>query len=139
MVLKKEAIEQLLPHRAPFLFVDEILSADKDCIVGTQTFDKEDESILTSSKPVPFPIILESMAQCGGAGIRSIGKTNGLFALVNVEFANFISPVNFGDKIRYEVKNIRMSDKMLKQSGQAFVDGTLVVEAVWMCVKISEI
>ncbi|MEY3451384.1 MAG: hypothetical protein RL711_1210 [Bacteroidota bacterium] len=121
------------------LVVDEILSADIDGVIGTQTFDQDDERLLANSFSVPFPIILEAMAQCGGAGIRSIGKTEGLFALVNVEFANFLSPVNFGELIRFEVKNVRISDKMLKQSGKAFVNGTLVLEAAWMCVKISEI
>lgn len=139
MILTQHAIKDLLPHRAPFLFVDEILSADIDGVIGTQTFDQDDERLLANSFPVPFPIILEAMAQCGGAGIRSIGKTEGLFALVNVEFANFLSPVNFGELIRFEVKNVRISDKMLKQSGKAFVNGTLVLEAAWMCVKISEI
>lgn len=139
MVLTKIEIEKLLPHRAPFLFVDEILSADKDMIVGTQTFDEEDEAILSRDFPIPYPIILESMAQCGGAGIRSIGQTDGLFALANLEFANFISPAHFGQTIRYEVKNLRMSEKMLKQSGKAYINDVLIVEAAWMCVKISEI
>lgn len=139
MILTQHAIKDLLPHRAPFLFVDEILSADIDGVIGTQTFDQDDERLIANTFPVPFPIVLESMAQCGGAGIRSIGKTEGLFALVNVEFANFLSPVNFGERIRFEVKNVRISDKMLKQSGKAFVNDKLVLEAAWMCVKISEI
>ena len=139
MILTQHAIKDLLPHRAPFLFVDEILSADIDGVIGTQTFDQDDERLIANTFPVPFPIVLESMAQCGGAGIRSIGKTEGLFALVNVEFANFLSPVNFGELIRFEVKNVRISDKMLKQSGKAFVNDKLVLEAAWMCVKISEI
>ena len=139
MVLTKVEIEKLLPHRAPFLFVDEILSSDKDTIIGTQTFDEEDEAILLKEFPIPYPIILESMAQCGGAGIRSIGQTNGLFALAYLEYANYISNAYFGDKIQYEVKNIRMSEKMLKQSGKAYINGVLIVEAAWMCVKISEI
>jgi 3-hydroxyacyl-[acyl-carrier-protein] dehydratase len=121
------------------LFVDEILSADIDCVIGTQTFDKEDERLIDNTFPVPFSIILESMAQCGGAGIRSIGKTEGLFALVNVDFANFLLPVFFGELITYEVKNVRISDKMLKQSGKAFVNDKLVLEAAWMCVKISSL
>jgi 3-hydroxyacyl-[acyl-carrier-protein] dehydratase len=139
MILTQNAIKDLLPHRAPFLFVDEILSADIDCVIGTQTFDKEDERLIDITFPVPFPIILESMAQCGGAGIRSIGKTEGLFALVNVDFANFLLPVFFGELVTYEVKNVRISDKMLKQSGKAFVNDKLVLEAAWMCVKISSL
>lgn len=139
MVLYKADIEKLLPHRAPFLFVDEILSANNETIIGTQTFTNKDEVMCSPLMPIPHPLLLESMAQCGGAGIRSIGKTEGLFALVNIEFANFLAPVQFGDLIRYEVENVRVSEKMLKQSGKAFVNDILVIEAAWMCVKITEL
>ena len=35
-------IEDLIPHRAPFLFVDEIISYTTDTIVGLKTFTDKD-------------------------------------------------------------------------------------------------
>ena len=37
--MKKE-IESLIPHRYPFIFVDEILSANNDSVIGLKTFSK---------------------------------------------------------------------------------------------------
>lgn len=132
-------IETLIPHRAPFLFVDEITTVDSEKIVGNRTFDNS-EQILKGSFPdfkfVPGMIIIESMAQCGGAGVKMLGIAQGLFGLVNIENANFYKGVKFGDKVRYEIKNIRLSEKIIKQSGIAYVDETPVADATWMCVRI---
>ena len=132
-------IESLIPHRAPFLFVDEITTVTPDKIVGNRTFDNS-EQILKGSFPdfkfVPGMIIIESMAQCGGAGVKMLGITQGLFGLVSIENANFHSGVKFGDKVRYEIRNIRLSEKIIKQSGVAYVDEKPVVDATWMCVRI---
>ena len=132
-------IETLIPHRAPFLFVDEITTVDSDKIVGNRTFDNS-EQILKGSFPdfkfVPGMIIIESMAQCGGAGVKMLGIAQGLFGLANIENANFYKGVKFGDKVRYEIKNIRLSEKIIKQSGVAYVDETPVADATWMCVRI---
>lgn len=81
-------------------------------------------------------IIIESMAQCGGAGVKMLGIAQGLFGLANIENANFYKGVKFGDKVRYEIKNIRLSEKIIKQSGIAYVDEIPVADATWMCVRI---
>jgi 3-hydroxyacyl-[acyl-carrier-protein] dehydratase len=132
-------IEKLIPHRAPFLFLDEITSVDADSITGNRTFDKS-EQIITGSFPdhkfVPGMILIESMVQCGGAGVQLMGITHGLFGLANIENANFHHHVKFGEKVVYEIKNIRVGKKVVKQTGVAFVNGTAVADASWMCVKI---
>jgi 3-hydroxyacyl-[acyl-carrier-protein] dehydratase len=132
-------IETLIPHRAPFLFVDEITTATSDKIVGNRTFDNS-EQILKGSFPdfkfVPGMIIIESMAQCGGAGVKMLGITQGIFGLAYIENANFYNGVKFGDKVRYEIKNIRLSEKIIKQSGVAYVNEKPVADATWMCVRI---
>lgn len=132
-------IETLIPHRFPFLFVDEITVAESDKIIGNRTFDNS-EQILKGSfieyKFVPGMIIIESMAQCGGAGVKMLGITQGLFALANIVNANFYKGVKFGDKVIFVIKNIRLSEKIIKQSGVAYVDETTVADATWMCVRI---
>jgi len=137
MIIKD--IEALIPHRIPFLFVDEIISANSNEIVGYRTFNNS-EQILKGSFPdfnfVPGMIIIESMAQCGGAGVKMLGITNGLFGLASIENANFYKGVNFGEKVRYEIKNIRLSNKVIKQSGIAYVDETPVLSATWMCIRM---
>lgn len=132
-------IETLIPHRAPFLFVDNIVSYSPETIVGINTFDEKD-NWLKGSFPefgyIPGTILIESMAQCGGAGVKLLGVTDGLFGLVSIEHAEFFAPAKFTDKIKFIIKNIRLSEKMIKQSGVAYIEDVRILEATWMCLKI---
>lgn len=133
-------IESLIPHRSPFLFVDKLISADKEKIVGEFTF-KPDEFFFKGHFPsypvVPGVILIESMAQCGGAGVRELGLLPGdaLFFLAMVEKAKFRNQVKPGDKVRYEITNIRTGGPMLKQSGIVYLEGDVIAcEASWTCI-----
>ncbi|MEL1245653.1 3-hydroxyacyl-ACP dehydratase FabZ family protein [Flavobacterium sp. DGU11] len=135
-------IEELIPHRAPFLFVDEITSVSAEEIIAIKTFDNKADNMLKGSFPdfgyIPGTILIESMAQAGGAGVRLLGITDGIFALVQIESAQFFAGAGFGQQIKYEVKNLRLSEKIIKQQGKAYVGDTLVLEASWMSIKIDE-
>ncbi len=135
-------IENLLPHRYPFIFVDEILSADEDTIVGTKTFDKDKDKMLTGSFPeygfIPGMIIIESMAQCGGAGIKQLNLAEGFFGLAALNDIEFFKGVTYGEKIRYEIKNILVSNKIIKQSGIAYCNEIQVAKATWTCGRIDK-
>lgn len=132
-------IEQLIPHRAPFLFVDEITFVDTESVKGNRTFDTSEQTISGRNGDmnfVPGTIILESMVQCGGAGVYKMGLTEGLFGLAHIENASFHDPVHFGEKVSYEISNFKVGRKYVKQSGKAFVNGKIVLEAIWMCVRL---
>jgi 3-hydroxyacyl-[acyl-carrier-protein] dehydratase len=134
-------IEELIPHRAPFLFVDEIVSATTEEIVAVKTFDNCEQMIKGSFADcgfVPATLLIESIAQAGGAGVRLLGVTNGIFALVQIESAQFFAGVPFGTIITYTISNTRLSEKIIKQTGKAHVNGNLVMEAAWMSIKIGE-
>jgi len=75
------------------------------------------------------------MAQSGGAGLRKIGALgdNALFFLASVDKVKFRRQIRPGDEVRSEIVNLRVSQKMIKQSGKAYVGEELAVEAEWMC------
>ena len=131
-------IEKLIPHRAPFLFVDEITEADSEKIVAKHVFT-ESEFFFKGHFPaypvVPGVILVETMAQSGGAGLRKIGviPDGGLFFLATVDKVKFRRQVRPGDEVRSEIVNLRVSPKMIKQSGKAYVGDELAAEAEWMC------
>ncbi|MDR2783978.1 MAG: 3-hydroxyacyl-ACP dehydratase FabZ, partial [Treponema sp.] len=133
-----DEIEALLPHRAPFLFVDEILSADEKNIVAKHVFT-EREFFFAGHFPeypvVPGVILIETMAQSGGAGLRKIGVLSGdsLFFLASVDKVKFRRQVRPGEEVRSEIENLRVSSKMIRQAGKAYVNGELAAEAEWLC------
>lgn len=132
-------IEALIPHRKPFLFVDEIMSADEQGSVSTHTFT-EDEFFFKGHFPqypvVPGVILVETMAQAGGAALsaQKMFEDDALFFLVSVDRAKFRAQVRPNDTVRMEIKNLRVSSHMIKQAGKAYVGEKLAAEAEWMCI-----
>jgi len=134
-------IEELIPHRYPFLLVREIESSDKTEIIGYMTYDKEFFDVFRGHFPnnpiVPGVLLIESMAQCGGAGLKQaklIGDS--LLGLASIQKANFLKAVGFGSKVKMVIKNLRVGDKIVKQSGISYVDNQPVIEAEWVRVSM---
>jgi 3-hydroxyacyl-[acyl-carrier-protein] dehydratase len=137
MSLTKD-IESLLPHRKPFLFVDEIISADANGSVSEHTFT-ENEFFFKGHFPeypvVPGVILCETMAQAGGAALSFQKKVpdGSLFFFASLDKVKFRNQVRPGDKVRMEITNLRVSTHMIKQAGKAYVGDTLCAEAEWLC------
>ncbi|MDR0402469.1 MAG: 3-hydroxyacyl-ACP dehydratase FabZ [Treponema sp.] len=133
----KAEIETLLPHRTPFLFVDEV-KTENGLIVASYTFSGE-EFFFKGHFPrypvVPGVILVETMAQSGGAGLRKEGILggDGLFFLASVDKVKFRRQVRPGETVHSEIRNIRVSPKMIKQAGKALVGDELAAEAEWLC------
>jgi len=136
-------IEKLLPHREPFLFVDEIVEATKEKIITKRVFS-ENEYFFKGHFPeypvVPGVILVETMAQSGGAGLRKQGvlgddasQQSSVFFFATVDKVKFRRQVRPGDEVRCEIENLRVSPRMIKQRGMAYVGDELAAEAEWMC------
>lgn len=137
MALIKD-IKSLLPHREPFLFVDEILSADEKGSVCIKRFTG-DEFFFQGHFPqypvVPGVLLVETMVQAGGAALsfQKVFSEDSLFFLATVDKVKFRNQVRPGDTLRLEIENLRVSATMIKQRGKAYVGDILATEAEWMC------
>ena len=131
----KEKIKTILPHREPFLFIDEIRDIGDDSIIGTK-FVTGDEDYFRGHFPVepvmPGVLQLETMAQVGGVLILSTVEDpqNYLTFFMKIDNAKFKRKVIPGDTIIFRLNLISPIRRGLcHMHGKGFVDGKIVVEA----------
>ena len=131
--------ESLLPHRKPFLFVDNIIFADEKTIIAERAWTRG-EYFFAGHFPgfpvVPGVILIEAMAQAGGAGLRITHEfaPEAFFVLASVDKVKFRRQIYPGTTTRMEITNLRVSTKMFMQAGKVFDGHDLACEARWMCV-----
>ncbi len=126
-----EGIKAILPHRPPFLFVDEVLEISNDRILAKKNV-KEDEYFFTGHFPgepiMPGVLMVEAIAQAGGVMLlRSRRNAIPLFmAIDKVRFRKIVKP---GDTLILEVRLVQDRGKVAKITGTAKVNDILACEA----------
>jgi 3-hydroxyacyl-[acyl-carrier-protein] dehydratase len=130
-------IKELLPHREPFLFVDKLDEATEERIVGTRKYTDDDfffKGHFPGYPVVPGVVLVESMAQCGGAGVAQSGILGDkLFFLATVDKVKFRRQVVPGDEVRFEVDNVQVTPRGIRQKGKAYVGDEVAAEGSWLC------
>ncbi|MGQ9602973.1 MAG: bifunctional UDP-3-O-[3-hydroxymyristoyl] N-acetylglucosamine deacetylase/3-hydroxyacyl-ACP dehydratase [bacterium] len=128
-------IQDMMPHRYPFLLVDRIIELEKGKkVVGIKNVTIN-EPFFVGHFPghpiMPAVLIIEAMAQVGGVLLLSMvdEPKSKLVYFMAIDKAKFRRPVFPGDQIRFELEMLKLKLNTCKMKGLAFVDGNLVAEA----------
>jgi 3-hydroxyacyl-[acyl-carrier-protein] dehydratase len=139
-ILDSRAIQEILPHRYPFLFVDKIVElVPRQKIVGVKqvTFNEYFFQGHFPDAPVmPGVLIIEALAQVGAIlALREMeDRANKIPFFSGIEKARFRRPVVPGDTLFLEVTALRIGSRVQKMRGEAKVDGKITAEAEIMCI-----
>ena len=128
VALGREQIEEILPHRDPFLFLDEVLVLEPGVRVIARKRVRDDEWFLTGHFPgrpiMPGVIIVEAMAQTGAVAVLADEANRGKLALFagidDVRFKRMVLP---GDELELTCELDRMRGPIGRGKATATVDG----------------
>lgn len=132
--MTKEEIKKIIPHRDPFLFLDEIINlVPLKHATGVKHVTSEEYYFQGHfpGKPVmPGVIIIESLAQVGAVILLSHPDYHGKIAFfTGIQNAKFRKSVLPGDKLILECELTKIRSSFGFGKARAYVDDQLVCEA----------
>ncbi|MBI2903560.1 MAG: 3-hydroxyacyl-ACP dehydratase FabZ [Candidatus Methylomirabilis oxyfera] len=135
-----QGIQEMLPHRYPFLLIDRILEIEPGKrVVGFKnvTFNEAFFQGHFPGNPImPGVLIIEAMAQVGGVLLmRTLNASpeKKLVYFTGIDRAKFRRPVVPGDQVRFEVELLQLRSRNCRMRGLAYVEGKLAAEAELSC------
>jgi 3-hydroxyacyl-[acyl-carrier-protein] dehydratase len=131
----RETIESIIPHRPPFLLVDEVLELEPGKRVRGRLLVQEDGWWFPGHFPdrpvMPGVLTIEAIAQCGAVAVladeANRGKVPYFAAIDGCRFKRVVSP---GDVLDLECEFVRVRGPIAKGQGRASVDGEVAAEAM---------
>ena len=128
--LGKAEIEAILPHRDPFLLIDEVVELEPGARAVARKRVQPDEWYLAGHFPgrpiMPGVLIVEAMAQTGAVAVLSQEENRGRLALFagidDVRFKRIVEP---GDELVFECTLEAVRGPVGKGKATAKVDGQL--------------
>jgi 3-hydroxyacyl-[acyl-carrier-protein] dehydratase len=133
--LDRREIEELIPHRPPFLLLDEVVSLEPGTRVVARKTVQADEWYLSGHFPgnpiMPGVLIVEALAQAGAVAILSEEEHRGRLVLFggidDVRFKRIVRP---GDTLELTCEVERVRGPVGKGRVRATVDGELAARGV---------
>lgn len=133
-VLSAKEIQNILPHRYPFLLVDRIIymNLEENEIIGVKNVTVNEpffQGHFPGAPIMPGVLLLEALAQAGGVLVHQKGYDKKIAVLLNITSAKFRKPVVPGDVLHLHAKGLHISGNGGKVRSKATVGDQVVVEA----------
>lgn len=137
MALNTRQIQEILPHRYPFLMVDAILDMEEGVrAVGVKNVTVNEpffQGHFPCNPIMPGVLIIEAMAQVGAVAILSKEEyKNKLAVFAGIDKMRMRRQVVPGDRLLMEVELTAMKRGIGKATAKATVDGELAVSGELM-------
>lgn len=135
IILDSTQIQQILPHRYPFLLIDRVIEFEpgkRITAIKNVTFNEPFFQGHFPGAPVmPGVLVIEAMAQAGGLVLMGTidDPQSKVMLFTGIDNARFRRPVLPGDTLRIEMTLLTFKRRLCKLRGEAFVNDKLVAEA----------
>ena len=131
----RDVIEQLIPHRPPFLLVDEILELEPGKrVVGRRKIRADDWWFAGHfpERPVmPGVLTIEAIAQAGAVAVLADEANRGKIPFfAGIDDCRFKRVVEPGDVLTLECEFVRVRGPIAKGEGRARVGDEIAAEAL---------
>jgi 3-hydroxyacyl-[acyl-carrier-protein] dehydratase len=128
--LDRAGIEAILPHREPFLLIDEVVELEPGERVLARKRVRDDEWYLRGHFPgrpvMPGVLIVEAMAQTGAVAVLAEEENRGRLALfAGIDDTRFKRIVEPGDELELECTLEQVRGPVGKGKARATVGGQL--------------
>jgi 3-hydroxyacyl-[acyl-carrier-protein] dehydratase len=130
VLLGRREIEEILPHRDPFLLIDEVLElVPGQRVVARKRVTEEDCAGHFPGNPImPGVKMVEALAQCGAVAVLSEEENKGKLALfAGIDDVRFKRVVRPGDVLTLQCDVETVRGPIGKGKARASVDGELAV------------
>ena len=131
--LRKAEIEAILPHRDPFLLLDEVIElVPNKRVVATKLVTDADCAGHFPGNPImPGVKMIEALAQAGAVAVLSEEENRGRIALfAGIDGVRFKRVVRPGDRLRLECDLETVRGPIGRGKARATVDGELAVRGI---------